>query len=691
MPPRRVPIGVRSVQSRLRRASLHQTRGGWTSASARCASAPRPSATGSTGRPVLEGAGDGPDAGAHYAKHFVENARHGVGLIIQGSSCITPEGRTSPGMTCVDTREKVLRLGDMVDAVHREGASIFLQVGHGGLYAMEAWHEPYASRRRGPDPRGVAGAVAAAPGVRRGAGARDDDRRRRRDGGALRRRRGVGARGRDTTGCSSARPTPSCSTSSSRRSTTAAPTATADRSRRARRCSRAIRAAVAERAGADFPCTVKVPVETAPPGLPARDARRGAAARDAGARSGASTRSRRSRCRCSRTRRCRAARSPTRSGPTRASPSGSAAAAPTPPPARGHQGRRVVGRPARAVRAGVEPRPVPRGEAARRHPGARGRWHPHRRRGARDPRRRRGRPRRRRPARSTRSPTSPAGSSDADDGAGAVPELQPVCARADARHEGRLLQPRRHEAERVPDGDGVQGPLHRRRGRAPARTVLGRSRSGSSSASNPTTGPSPTSRGPTSQHRVWMNPVPEPKTVKQRMHLDVHARIGRRAPRVGRDRARRRLVPLDGDGRPRGWGVLPLRPGRAAGVPALRVGGRRGRAGGDRRLVGRACSARGSSTTTRASRASSTSPARRSRRSCSLPVPEPKTVKNRIHIDVTTDDRRRARRRRRTAAATPATTRSTGTSWPTPRATSSARSRRDRHARRSCATPRSVA
>ncbi len=100
--------------------------------------------------PVLEGAGDGDDAAATYAKHFVENARHGVGLIIQGSSCLFPEGRTSPGMTTVDTREKVLRLAPMVDAVHAEGASIFLQIGHGGLYAMEAWHEPYASARSGP-------------------------------------------------------------------------------------------------------------------------------------------------------------------------------------------------------------------------------------------------------------------------------------------------------------------------------------------------------------------------------------------------------------------------------------------------------------------------------------------------------------------------------------------------------------
>ncbi|HVF32272.1 MAG TPA: hypothetical protein VM933_04460 [Acidimicrobiales bacterium] len=100
--------------------------------------------------PVLEGAGDGDDAAEVYARHFVANAAAGVGLIIQGSSCLYPEGRTSPGMTTVDTREKVLRLAPMVGAVHAGGAAIVLQVGHGGLYAMEAWHEPYATARKGP-------------------------------------------------------------------------------------------------------------------------------------------------------------------------------------------------------------------------------------------------------------------------------------------------------------------------------------------------------------------------------------------------------------------------------------------------------------------------------------------------------------------------------------------------------------
>jgi 2,4-dienoyl-CoA reductase-like NADH-dependent reductase (Old Yellow Enzyme family) len=100
--------------------------------------------------PVLEGAGSGPDAGSVYARHFVANARAGVGLIIQGSSCITEEGRTSPGMTVVNTRERVMALAPMVADVHAEGAAIFLQIGHGGIFAMEAWHEPYASNRAGP-------------------------------------------------------------------------------------------------------------------------------------------------------------------------------------------------------------------------------------------------------------------------------------------------------------------------------------------------------------------------------------------------------------------------------------------------------------------------------------------------------------------------------------------------------------
>src|SRR4051794_41974252 len=89
--------------------------------------------------PVLEGAGSGPDAAKLYARQFVANAKAGVGLIVQGNSCIYEEGRTSPGMTLVNTRERVLQLGEMVEAVHRATGAVFLRIGHGGLEPIEGW------------------------------------------------------------------------------------------------------------------------------------------------------------------------------------------------------------------------------------------------------------------------------------------------------------------------------------------------------------------------------------------------------------------------------------------------------------------------------------------------------------------------------------------------------------------------
>jgi 2,4-dienoyl-CoA reductase-like NADH-dependent reductase (Old Yellow Enzyme family) len=217
--------------------------------------------------PVLEGAGDGDDAVEHYSSQFVENAKSGVGLIIQGSSCIWPEGRTSPGMTCVDTRDKVLRFAPMIEAVHAAGAAIFLQLGHGGVYAMEAWHEPFASQRRGP-------LLAASPlpwllrpaflGVPVHVMTTDEVK-------AMADRYGEVAgwareAGYDGIQLGSAnaklldqflspfynRRTDEFGGSLERRASVL----------------RLIRRAVAERAGDDFPCTVKVPAEVAPLGMP---------------------------------------------------------------------------------------------------------------------------------------------------------------------------------------------------------------------------------------------------------------------------------------------------------------------------------------------------------------------------------------------------------------------------------------
>lgn len=100
--------------------------------------------------PVLEGAGTGPDAASVYVEAFEANARSGVGLIIQGNSCILAEGRSSPGMTLVDTRDRMLALAPVAEVVHRWGARIFLQIGHAGVYAMEGWHTEYARTRAQP-------------------------------------------------------------------------------------------------------------------------------------------------------------------------------------------------------------------------------------------------------------------------------------------------------------------------------------------------------------------------------------------------------------------------------------------------------------------------------------------------------------------------------------------------------------
>jgi 2,4-dienoyl-CoA reductase-like NADH-dependent reductase (Old Yellow Enzyme family) len=217
--------------------------------------------------PVLEGAGDGDAVADTYARHFVENARHGVGLIVQGSSCIWAEGRTSPGMTCVDTRAKALRLAPMVEAVHAEGASIFMQLGHGGLYAMEAWHEPYASHRTGPilaaSPvrrllrpafRGVPVHVMSTDEVHAMAA---------RYGEVAAWTREAGYDGVQL-GSANAKLLDQFLSPFYNRRTDEFGGSVEGRAR----VLRLIREAVAERAGPDYPCTVKVPAETAPPGFP---------------------------------------------------------------------------------------------------------------------------------------------------------------------------------------------------------------------------------------------------------------------------------------------------------------------------------------------------------------------------------------------------------------------------------------
>ncbi len=100
--------------------------------------------------PVLEGAGSGPEATQIYAEAFEANAKAGVGLIIQGNSCISEDGRSSPGMTLVNTKERMLALAPVAEAVHRWNGRIFIQIGNAGIYALEGWHSTYAKTRTRP-------------------------------------------------------------------------------------------------------------------------------------------------------------------------------------------------------------------------------------------------------------------------------------------------------------------------------------------------------------------------------------------------------------------------------------------------------------------------------------------------------------------------------------------------------------
>ena len=148
--------------------------------------------------------------------------------------------------------------------------------------------------------------------------------------------------------------------------------------------------------------------------------------------------------------------------------------------------------------------------------------------------------------------------------------------------------------------------------------------------------------GPTPQHRVWINKVPEPVTVKQRVHIDVHAASVGRGAGPGRDACRPRELPRGKSLKdPEGGELCVFEPkDEQSVVPAYKlyevvVDSREATRS---RLVGRG--------------ARRHRPGQRRRGAFSsfedapgMPfelvfgrVPEPKTVKNRIHWDVETTD-----------------------------------------------------
>ena len=93
--------------------------------------------------PVLEGAGQTRDPAATYAQHFVPNVAAGLGLVIQGNTIVLPEGRTSPGMSAIGERERMLSLSKLTRGVHEAGGKIVIQLGHAA--AVELAHARLAA------------------------------------------------------------------------------------------------------------------------------------------------------------------------------------------------------------------------------------------------------------------------------------------------------------------------------------------------------------------------------------------------------------------------------------------------------------------------------------------------------------------------------------------------------------------
>ncbi|MFC7154553.1 NADH:flavin oxidoreductase [Halomarina halobia] len=114
--------------------------------------------------PLLECAGDGPDAGERLADELEPAAASGAGLIFQGATIVRGEGGcVAPNMTRIDTDGKAERLRAVTDAVHARGGRIAIQLDHGGLRCLETWHREY--RAAHPDLRQLA--VSRPPGLLR--------------------------------------------------------------------------------------------------------------------------------------------------------------------------------------------------------------------------------------------------------------------------------------------------------------------------------------------------------------------------------------------------------------------------------------------------------------------------------------------------------------------------------------------
>jgi 2,4-dienoyl-CoA reductase-like NADH-dependent reductase (Old Yellow Enzyme family) len=100
--------------------------------------------------PLLECAGNGPDAVETLIDELEPAAEAGAGLIFQGASIVTEDGGcAAPNMTRVHDEAFVETLSRLTDRIHAHDSRIFIQLAHGGLRSMSLWHAQY--REQNPD------------------------------------------------------------------------------------------------------------------------------------------------------------------------------------------------------------------------------------------------------------------------------------------------------------------------------------------------------------------------------------------------------------------------------------------------------------------------------------------------------------------------------------------------------------
>ena len=155
--------------------------------------------------------------------HYAERAKGGAGLVITEMTCVSPEGRITPGCTGLYAPAHEAAWKRIVDFIHAEtDAKIAIQLGHSGpkgstQLGWEAMDAPLAQRQLGGDGAVAGGVVARQPGA-----ARDDARRHGRGARPVRARGARWPSAPASTCWSCTTPTATCCRPSSRRSPTGA-------------------------------------------------------------------------------------------------------------------------------------------------------------------------------------------------------------------------------------------------------------------------------------------------------------------------------------------------------------------------------------------------------------------------------------------------------------------------------------